>query len=31
VAPTLDVPGVGRVEVLWRRLGEEGIVEILAA
>jgi 2-amino-4-hydroxy-6-hydroxymethyldihydropteridine diphosphokinase len=31
IAPTLDVPGVGRVEELRRGLGDGGIVEILAA
>jgi 2-amino-4-hydroxy-6-hydroxymethyldihydropteridine diphosphokinase len=31
IAPTLDVPGVGRVEELRRRLGEDGILEILVA
>jgi 2-amino-4-hydroxy-6-hydroxymethyldihydropteridine diphosphokinase len=31
VAPTLDVPGAGRVEVLLRALGDDGIAEIIAA
>ena len=31
VAPTLEVPGLGRVEVLRRRLGDAGIVESLPA
>ena len=30
VAPTLAIPGVGRVEVLLRRLADDGIEEILA-
>lgn len=29
VAPTLAVPGVGRVEVLRRRLADEGILEVI--
>jgi 2-amino-4-hydroxy-6-hydroxymethyldihydropteridine diphosphokinase len=29
LAPTLDIPGVGRVEELRRKLGEGGILEIL--
>jgi 2-amino-4-hydroxy-6-hydroxymethyldihydropteridine diphosphokinase len=31
VAPTLEVPGAGRVEVLLRGLGDDGIAEIIAA
>lgn len=31
VAPTLEVPGAGRVEVLWRQLGDAGILEVLDA
>jgi 2-amino-4-hydroxy-6-hydroxymethyldihydropteridine diphosphokinase len=31
IAPTLDVPGMGRVEVLLRALAEDGIAEIIAA
>ncbi len=31
VAPTLDVPGVGRVEVLLRQLADDGIAEVIAA
>jgi 2-amino-4-hydroxy-6-hydroxymethyldihydropteridine diphosphokinase len=30
IAPTLDVPGVGRVETLLRALGEDGIAEVIA-
>ncbi len=29
IAPTLDVPGAGRVEVLLRALGDDGIAEVL--
>lgn len=28
IAPTLQVPGKGRVEVLWRALTDDGIVEV---
>jgi 2-amino-4-hydroxy-6-hydroxymethyldihydropteridine diphosphokinase len=31
IAPALQVPGVGRVEELLRRLPEDGIAEVLAA
>lgn len=31
LAPTLDIPGAGRVEALRRRLGEGGILEIIPA
>jgi 2-amino-4-hydroxy-6-hydroxymethyldihydropteridine diphosphokinase len=31
IAPTLDVPGVGRVEMLLRALADDGIAEIIAA
>lgn len=31
VAPTLDVPGAGRVEVLLRRLADDGIAEVIDA
>lgn len=31
IAPTLHVPGAGRVEVLLRALADDGIAEILAA
>jgi 2-amino-4-hydroxy-6-hydroxymethyldihydropteridine diphosphokinase len=31
VAPSLDVPGAGRVEVLLRALGDDGIAQIIAA
>jgi len=31
IAPTLDVPGAGRVEVLRRALADDGIAEILEA
>jgi 2-amino-4-hydroxy-6-hydroxymethyldihydropteridine diphosphokinase len=31
IAPTLDVPGAGRVEVLLRRLADDGIVQVLPA
>ncbi len=31
VAPTLDVPGAGRVEVLLRRLADDGIAEVIEA
>jgi 2-amino-4-hydroxy-6-hydroxymethyldihydropteridine diphosphokinase len=31
IAPSLDVPGVGRVEQLLRTLGDDGIAEVLAA
>lgn len=31
VAPTLDVPGLGRVEVLLRRLADDGIAEVIEA
>jgi len=31
LAPTLDIPGVGRVETLRSRLGEGGILEIISA
>ncbi len=30
IAPTLDVPGVGRVEVLLQALADDGIAEIVA-
>ena len=31
IAPTLEVPGAGRVEVLLSALADDGIAEILAA
>lgn len=31
VAPTLDVPGAGRVEVLLRQLADDGIAEVIGA
>jgi 2-amino-4-hydroxy-6-hydroxymethyldihydropteridine diphosphokinase len=31
IAPTLAVPGVGRVEALLRGLADPGIVEVLPA
>lgn len=31
IAPTLAVPGMGRVEVLRRQLADDGIVEVLPA
>jgi 2-amino-4-hydroxy-6-hydroxymethyldihydropteridine diphosphokinase len=31
VAPTLDVPGLGRVEVLLRQLADDGIAEVIEA
>jgi 2-amino-4-hydroxy-6-hydroxymethyldihydropteridine diphosphokinase len=31
IAPTLDVPGAGRVQVLLRALPDDGIAEIIAA
>lgn len=31
IAPTLDVPGVGRVEKLLRALPDDGIAEVIAA
>ncbi|MDQ2640885.1 MAG: 2-amino-4-hydroxy-6-hydroxymethyldihydropteridine diphosphokinase [Pseudomonadota bacterium] len=31
VAPTLDVPGAGRVEVLLRQLADDGIAEVIDA
>lgn len=31
VAPTLDIPGLGRVEVLRRQLDDAGILEVIAA
>jgi 2-amino-4-hydroxy-6-hydroxymethyldihydropteridine diphosphokinase len=31
IAPALDIPGVGRVEVLLRQLGDDGIQEVLPA
>jgi 2-amino-4-hydroxy-6-hydroxymethyldihydropteridine diphosphokinase len=31
IAPTLSVPGVGRVEVLLRQLADDGIAEVLDA
>jgi 2-amino-4-hydroxy-6-hydroxymethyldihydropteridine diphosphokinase len=31
IAPTLEVPGLGRVEKLLRALGDDGIAEIIAA
>ncbi len=31
IAPTLDVPGKGRVEVLLRALADDGIAEVIAA
>jgi 2-amino-4-hydroxy-6-hydroxymethyldihydropteridine diphosphokinase len=31
IAPTLDVPGVGRVETMLRALGDDGIAAVIAA
>ena len=31
IAPTLNVPGVGQVEALLRKLPEQGIAEVIAA
>jgi 2-amino-4-hydroxy-6-hydroxymethyldihydropteridine diphosphokinase len=31
VAPTLNVPGIGRTETLLRALPEDGIAEVIAA
>ena len=31
IAPTLNVPGVGRAEDLLRRLPDDGIAEVIAA